>query len=1672
MMNRFYFILLALAFCLPAGAQVIINEFSAANRTVLIDNYGRAEDWIELHNLGAAPVNLGGYFMSDKLDNPTKWEIPNGVTIGPGEYLIALASKRDEFSGGYLHTNFNVTQTQNNEYVILADPAGNILDAYHVDIPNQLNHSYGRQTDGALNWVIFPTPTPGAPNGGTFYTAYASRPSLSLPAGFYNGLQSVVLSTTEPNITIRYTLNGSDPTPTSPIYSGPIFLDGTTVLRARAYSSNPSVWPSLINTRTYFIDDSSTLPVVSIAGNQILTLMNGSQIEPTGSFELFDETGSRVCHAVGEYNKHGNDSWAYQQRGIDYITRDQFGYDYALRHQIFPNKTRNRFQRVMLKAAANDNYPFGNGAHIRDAYVQTLSQNANLELDERTNLNCLLFVNGEYWGVYEIREKVDDPDFTEYYYGQNRLNIDYIKTWGGTWFEYNSGSGNEWYTLHDYITGNDMSVQANYEYVKTQLNVLSLIDYMILNTHIVSKDWLNWNTAWWRGRHPEGQALTWRYTLWDMDASFGHYTNYTGIPNQTPTAQPCDNEVYPPWGDPQGHVDLIVSLMESEEFHALYVNRYADLLNTYLSCDYMIALLDQMIAHIAPEMPRQIARWGGNMGGWQTRVNTLRNFILQRCIHINNGIVDCYDVEGPYPLVLMVEPENSGNQVSLNTMTPDVYPFEGDYFGGVNLSLQAQPAPNWVFDHWEVANNSFGPDEFAQAILLAMQQADTVIAYFVPLELFSEIDTIICAPDCFPYEGDDYCASGQYTFQFTTSSGLDSTVYLNLTVLQTEATIEVPGMLGCDPNASVPVDAGNSSTLPSTPGATLSYAWSGPVGGLSGPTDALQVTVTLPGTYTLLVTQELEGISCSASANVLVEQLEPTPLAPGLSGAGEACLNEVLSYALSPPASGPAPTGYTWAVSGGTFAELGNTIEVTWTGPAGQVCVSGFNDCGPGEQTCLDVLVHTPPTAVLSGGGAICQGSGDCVALSLNLTGSADWTLSFSLDGAPQPAQSFSSANPTLEVCQAGTYALLSVSDNHGCAGSVSGTAQVVEHDAPSVGNLEVICNGLSTAYTLSFEIGGGDSGTYSVTGLSGSISAIAPYVFTSDPIPSGSGYTFTVNDANNCAPSSFSSAGVACDCTTAAGSMGGAMLSACSEESITAAYNSAGQMLDPDDVLVFVLHTSPGTNLSSTQVLGYNSTPSFSFDAQTMVCDITYYISAVVGDELVPGSGVVNPADPCLAMTPGTPVRWHCTPSGTLSADAATICRGALFELSFEFSGAGPYTLVVDQGNQSLTLPDMVPVSVYTAPLWETTTFTLNSITDQTTGCSSNAGNSVTIEVDEVIAELGWTGELNCYEPIITLGGGNTSQGSQYLYVWTNESGQQVAQTLLFNADVAGTYTLTVTNSLTGCQASDTGEITGTSSYPQAEIQSSDVRCHGENNGSIRVLSITGGKPPYEVSLDAGPVVSLLEFQGLAPGNYVVNFVDVNDCYSYQSVSITEPEELLLSLSGQFSQPDQQIFRGEQALLLAETNPPANELVWAPANLINCPGCSENWVSPMQTTLFSVEAFLNGCMVREQLLVRVLGARQVYVPNVFSPNNDGINDHFFLQSGGQVSRVRNLRIFNRWGELLLERLETLPDDPSQGWDGSFRGKPVPAGVYIYHAVVEYSDGSTEALQGDVTVVR
>ena len=435
-MNKLIYTFLIICFTFfSANGQIVINEYSAANYNTFTDNYGEFEDWIELYNSTAAAIDLNGWALSDKVANPLKWIIPSSLIVPPNGTAIIYCSGRDELVGGNAHSNFKITQTKGNEVFILSDAGGIFQDSIRV-LPNQNSHTRGRKTDGSPIWSVFTAGTPNANNSGAM-EEYATTPIFSQSGGYNNAAVNLTLSTPDPNITIYYTTNGDEPNNSSTIYTTPINIATTTVIKAIAYSSTTDIPSSFIDYHTFFINDTHTIPILSISGDNgqggLFDLLDGNWgAEPDGTMEWFDENGILIDKGTGEYNKHGNDSWAYDQRGFDYVMRDQFGYNYALQDKLFDTKSRDKFQKIIVKAAANDNYPFsygGSGSHIRDAYVHHLSQLGDLRLDERSTSSCILYLNGNYWGVYEMREKVDDHDFTDYYYDQDKNNLQYLKTW-------------------------------------------------------------------------------------------------------------------------------------------------------------------------------------------------------------------------------------------------------------------------------------------------------------------------------------------------------------------------------------------------------------------------------------------------------------------------------------------------------------------------------------------------------------------------------------------------------------------------------------------------------------------------------------------------------------------------------------------------------------------------------------------------------------------------------------------------------------------------------------------------------------------------------------------------------------------------------------------------------------------------------------------------------------------------------------------------------------------------------------------------------------------------------------------------------------------------------------------------------------------------------------------
>ena len=727
-------------------AQVTINEYSASNLTTYVDDFGSYDDWVELHNESDVDVDISGWYISDKESKPTKYQFPEGTIIPADGYKIVVCSGRDLQKTDEVHTNFKLSQTERKDALLLNN-ANEVQQDFTELIITNSGHSVSRM-DG--EWMIDNTPTPNGDNNANI-SRYAVAPTIQLEAGFYQGEVTVEIVNNEENSVLRYSTDGNRVTAGSQIYDGPITLDTTTVVKARAFSNDETVWASRMDFSTYFINEEFSLPVFSVAADGLQDLANNSDGQdgfsrPIGSVEYFNIEKERESYSYGELNRHGQDSWQLNHRSLDYICRDEMGYTKAINAQLFPQKSRDEFQRLMFRASGDDNYPAISGpdhagsTHVRDEYVHTLALEGGMELDVRTPQRVIVFLNGDYWGVYGLREKIADHDYIGEYYDQGKFDIQFNSTWGNYLQRYGGeDAANDWLDLQEFALNQDLSNEENYNYVDSLINLTSLIDWVLINTNTVAADWLQWNTGWWRGLDPDGKHKKWGYIVWDLDATFDYYINYTNVPNLDPDAVPCDIEALFQWVPQARHNRIFLRLLEQNaDFRELYYQRYADMMNTAFSCENMLSTLDRMIAEIEPEMPRQVERWAGpgdSMEEWETNVARLRGFIQERCELLDDGALECYnELSGPYNITLIAEPDGIG-EIDFNSLDIEEFPWNGNYFGGMRNKIKAKVfndyEDDYVFSHWESrSGNVIFPDAFTRRAEIELIANDTLVAIF------------------------------------------------------------------------------------------------------------------------------------------------------------------------------------------------------------------------------------------------------------------------------------------------------------------------------------------------------------------------------------------------------------------------------------------------------------------------------------------------------------------------------------------------------------------------------------------------------------------------------------------------------------------------------------------------------------------------------------------------------------------------------------------------------------------------------------------------------------------------------------------------------------------------------------------------------------------------------
>jgi hypothetical protein len=627
---------------------------------------------IEVHNadINSSDLTLIPFFTLLLESAPPD---PNGVPA-----LLQLVNPK-------LHTNFKLSAQ--GESLILTEPSGIITDSLTFGYLSA-DVSYGRQPSGSVNWKYFPESTPGMPNSTIGWPGITEPTVFSPLAGFYPGGIQVVLSTGNPEDVIYYTLTGDEPTDGSAVYEEPIYIFETTVIRALAV--HPGYLPGKISTATFFINVEHELPIVS------LSTAPANLFDPeTGIYhenniwedwerplhvEFFENMDSLGFSLDAGVKITGGWTRTLPQKSLAIYARESYGYG-DIEYPLFPELGYDKYESFMLRNSGND----WGVTMFRDGFMTGLVKNDGVDI--QAFRPTIVYINGEYWGIHNMRERMTDR-YVEMHYGVVRDSLDLLEFDGQPL----AGDAVHYTNMLNFIQTHPMSLQENYAYIKTQMDIPNFITYEVTQIFLNNTDWPGNNIKFWRPRTPDGK---WRWMLYDTDFGFGLVNDYTYN-----TLFFATDPNGPSWPNPPWSTFLLRSLLTNQEFKTDFINRYADLLNSSFRIPTMISQIDEKKNLIINEMPEHLSRWGGTVWDWLNNINVLRDFANQRKNYAQNHVVNHFNLPEYSPVTLEVAPPQAG-KIKISTLVIEGFPWTGEYFNGVEVPLYAVPDTGYRFVGWQ-----------------------------------------------------------------------------------------------------------------------------------------------------------------------------------------------------------------------------------------------------------------------------------------------------------------------------------------------------------------------------------------------------------------------------------------------------------------------------------------------------------------------------------------------------------------------------------------------------------------------------------------------------------------------------------------------------------------------------------------------------------------------------------------------------------------------------------------------------------------------------------------------------------------------------------------------------------------------------------------------------------
>ncbi len=695
-------LLLLVIFSSACFSQVKINEFLARNTTVNPDNvdFSDYSDWLELYNTQGTSVDLTGYYLTDDLDEPLKWEIPAGTVIGPHQTIIFWADGFDAAPGevfmreswpwenfvtqGY-HTNFKL-DFFGEEIGLFKSQDTTITLIDSVTFDRQISDvSMGRNISANYTWYYYGEPTPGRINvtNPVSVPEQSHEVGFSLAAGFYSGTQTLELSTSA-NEQIYYTTNGSDPTIASEKYVAPIVLSGNSVIRARTIVDGKL--PGPITSNTYFVYEiKSTLPVISLIidpplfwDDEIGIYSNSMKNrEIPLSVEYFDPEGTRQFKVNAGARIGGYNIWRFAQKPLNIYLNDKYGDD-EINFKLF-DKNYAVFKSFGLRNGG-DNWPT---TMLQDAMAESIVKD-RMEAGVQAYKPCVVYINGSYWGIHNIRERLDEQYFAANY-NADPYNIDHVRynllpPNGNLGLELEKGTIDDYNALVEFAATHDLSSAENYDYMKSKMDVISFIDFIAAEVYVCNTSWRH-NREWWKSTNNGGR---WQWQLPDIDRGF----NYDNISRNV-----LDNMV--------NEYSLFHNLLDNSEFKNSFVQRFAAHLNSTFSPERISVITDSLSSVLEPEMERHITRWSSSGGissinSWQNELNRIKNFAADRITVVFNQIRNEINVDET--VIITINSNNHGsfyfNGVPVQSLS------ELKFFKNIPIEIIAVPKPGYKFSGW------------------------------------------------------------------------------------------------------------------------------------------------------------------------------------------------------------------------------------------------------------------------------------------------------------------------------------------------------------------------------------------------------------------------------------------------------------------------------------------------------------------------------------------------------------------------------------------------------------------------------------------------------------------------------------------------------------------------------------------------------------------------------------------------------------------------------------------------------------------------------------------------------------------------------------------------------------------------------------------------------------